>query len=429
MLLFFFAGQKNEMRKRILPLILLSLFSKVSSQVGINTSNPQGVFNVDGAKDNPSTGAPSVAQQANDLVVTSSGSVGIGTTAPNNSAKLDISASNKGVLLPRIALASNTDQVTIPSPAVGLIVYNTGTGGLTTVGYLYWNGSEWRQLNNSTTSNGSLGAITCSDVSLTPSTYTAGTPYSGVMSVPYTGANGGSYSGQTIGPVNGLTATLADGNFNVGGGVLTYNVSGTPTVSSPSITTFPISIGGQTCNASVGQGNTLAIGGISANVYYANSATMLGGSGRRFSSNVKYGATLPIIDGFMFDAISTGDSNFYKPILKNVSGSTLVVHINTAAHSVNQGRQLIGLSIANGVEQGIDNDDLVYWNGPTSGTATAPVGGTNYSAEATELFLSVRVAVGNGTTTPDTYRFYRFLYQIVQFNGEKVLFTTLQRVL
>lgn len=52
--------------------------------------------------------------------------VGIGTTAPNSSALLDLDASSlainnkKGVLLPRVALKSKTDIVTIANPAVGL---------------------------------------------------------------------------------------------------------------------------------------------------------------------------------------------------------------------------------------------------------------------------------------------------------------------
>jgi len=37
--------------------------SSLYSQVGINTVNPQAVFHIDGQKDNPSTGAPSTAQQ------------------------------------------------------------------------------------------------------------------------------------------------------------------------------------------------------------------------------------------------------------------------------------------------------------------------------------------------------------------------------
>ena len=52
------------------------------AQVGIGTTNPQGVFNIDGTKNNAASGAPTATQQANDFVVTSAGSVGIGTTAP-----------------------------------------------------------------------------------------------------------------------------------------------------------------------------------------------------------------------------------------------------------------------------------------------------------------------------------------------------------
>ncbi|MCX8144278.1 MAG: hypothetical protein N3F62_08515, partial [Bacteroidia bacterium] len=66
---------------------------------------------------------------------------------PDNSAALDIrDFTNKGLLIPRIALTSNTDVTTIPSPALSLLVYNTGTGGLTPAGYYYWNGSIWVRL-------------------------------------------------------------------------------------------------------------------------------------------------------------------------------------------------------------------------------------------------------------------------------------------
>ncbi|PTT25921.1 hypothetical protein DBR28_17925 [Chryseobacterium sp. HMWF028] len=56
--------------------------------VGINTVNPQGVLNVDGAKDNPATGAPTAAQQLNDFTVTNTGNVGVGKTVPME--KIDV---------------------------------------------------------------------------------------------------------------------------------------------------------------------------------------------------------------------------------------------------------------------------------------------------------------------------------------------------
>lgn len=67
-------------------------------------------------------------------------------TPPNPSAGLDVDFANKGVLIPRVTLQSTTDVVTIPSPAVSLLVYNTNasmTSG--SVGFWYWDGSQWVQ--------------------------------------------------------------------------------------------------------------------------------------------------------------------------------------------------------------------------------------------------------------------------------------------
>ena len=53
--------------------------------------------------------------------------VGINATGavPNTSAMLDVAATNKGVSFPNVALISETDAVTIPTPMTGLMVYNT----------------------------------------------------------------------------------------------------------------------------------------------------------------------------------------------------------------------------------------------------------------------------------------------------------------
>lgn len=68
---------------------------------------------------------------------------GIGTTTPDASAKLEVNASNKGFLPPRVTLTSGTDNTTIPSPATGLLVYNTGNNASLAAGYYYWNGGTW----------------------------------------------------------------------------------------------------------------------------------------------------------------------------------------------------------------------------------------------------------------------------------------------
>ena len=69
--------------------------------------------------------------------------IGIGTATPNPSAMLDVTATNKGLLVPRVALADNLYVVTIPSPINSLLIYNTATAGsgrfAVSPGYYCWN--------------------------------------------------------------------------------------------------------------------------------------------------------------------------------------------------------------------------------------------------------------------------------------------------
>jgi hypothetical protein len=72
--------------------------------------------------------------------------IGIGTTSPHESSILDVEASDKGILIPRVALTGNNDQTTIENPAVSLLVYNTTAvagGNPIEEGFHYWNGSVW----------------------------------------------------------------------------------------------------------------------------------------------------------------------------------------------------------------------------------------------------------------------------------------------
>ncbi|MBN2776434.1 MAG: hypothetical protein JXR36_02250 [Bacteroidales bacterium] len=62
---------------------------------------------------------------------------------PDNSAMLDISASNKGLLIPRIALTGTSDITTINSPITSLLIYNTATVSDVAPGFYFFNGSEW----------------------------------------------------------------------------------------------------------------------------------------------------------------------------------------------------------------------------------------------------------------------------------------------
>jgi len=65
--------------------------------------------------------------------------ININNSAPDPSAGLDVSFTDKGVLLPRL----NTAQMlAIPSPAEGLLIYNTDLHG-----FVYYDSTGWSSLN------------------------------------------------------------------------------------------------------------------------------------------------------------------------------------------------------------------------------------------------------------------------------------------
>lgn len=114
--------------------IYVSLFSlisfAISAQIGVNTSNPQGVFNVDGQKNNPATGVPSQAQQQDDFVVTQAGRVGVGTIVPTT--KLEV---NNGTTAGAIKIVDGTqaEGKFLVSDANGLGTWRNTSGSATLI--------------------------------------------------------------------------------------------------------------------------------------------------------------------------------------------------------------------------------------------------------------------------------------------------------
>lgn len=80
------------------------------------------------------------------------GQVGIGTTSPNNNAVLDIGSSNKGLLIPRVALTGTANTAPLSAHVAGMIVYNTATTGNVTPGFYINDGSKWVVSGNSLSS-------------------------------------------------------------------------------------------------------------------------------------------------------------------------------------------------------------------------------------------------------------------------------------
>lgn len=68
--------------------------------------------------------------------------VGIGTPTPDNSAMLDITSSNRGLLIPRMNTVNRTN---IPAAAAGLMVYDTDLKS-----FMFYNGTSWESMGGST---------------------------------------------------------------------------------------------------------------------------------------------------------------------------------------------------------------------------------------------------------------------------------------
>ncbi|MDZ4666257.1 MAG: hypothetical protein SGJ00_00085 [bacterium] len=87
--------------------------------------------------------------------------IGNNPTSINSSAILEMESTNKGLLIPRVSLTSNTDVSTITSATTSLLVYNTATAGSfpanVVPGYYYWNGTKWVGMSGPTSTAGVLG--------------------------------------------------------------------------------------------------------------------------------------------------------------------------------------------------------------------------------------------------------------------------------
>ena len=82
----------------------------------------------------------------------SSAQVGIGTNTPHSSAQLEVSSTDKGVLMPRL---TQTQREGIAGPAAGLLVYQTDAAA----GFYYYTGSTWLQVSNTENRTTPAGTI------------------------------------------------------------------------------------------------------------------------------------------------------------------------------------------------------------------------------------------------------------------------------
>ena len=116
--------------------------------------------------------------------------VGVGTTTPDASSILDITAADKGVLVPRVSLTDVTNATTpINAPATGLLIWNinaTVTGGNGT-GFYFFNGVQWIPIQQTMTDDADfyeVGSTTAPD-DINDNMYTQGNIGIGQITADY----------------------------------------------------------------------------------------------------------------------------------------------------------------------------------------------------------------------------------------------------
>ena len=153
--------------------------------------------------------------------------VGDNPTIINANSVLETETTNKGMLLPRIALTATNNVAPLTAHVAGMVVYNTATAGTGTnaivPGYYYNNGSGWLKIAQE-------GSVNLASLSLTNST----TPAGNMGQVAY---NTNAASGLPVGPVywNGTNWIPISSTF----GTVT-NVTGTAPISITTGTTTPV---------------------------------------------------------------------------------------------------------------------------------------------------------------------------------------------
>jgi hypothetical protein len=172
--------------------------------------------------------------------------IGSNPTTINSSSILEIESTNKGVLMPRIALTAADNASPLSNHVVGMIIYNTATAGtapnIVTPGFYYNDGTRWQVLKSSKTAS----VLTISDGgAYTPLDLTSlNQQVNTVKPLAYTGSNGGIIEAQRVASTSvlGLTAIIQPQVLKEGDGTFYVQIIGVP--ESEGLASFAITIPG-----------------------------------------------------------------------------------------------------------------------------------------------------------------------------------------
>jgi len=315
--------------------------------------------------------------------------VGVGTPLPNNSSQLDVVASNKGVLIPRIPLTSSTDATTITNGNVtSLLVFNTATAADVLPGYHYWDGAKWVRLahiedittyqTTSTLVNNGDGTYTYTDENNTVT----------IIDVPADVINNATQifsSTQVINEITNILENNSDTFVDNGDGTFTHTAVDGTAVTFDANTTSIIDNGDGTYTVTNDNGDTVTVdvvGDVVENIVnqgaiYNTIIDVLENNSDTFVDNGDGTFTHTAVDGtaVTFDAnttsiIDNGDGTY---TVTNDNGDTVTVDVvgDVVENIVNQGaiyNTIIDV-LENNSDTFVDNGDGTFTHTAVDGTA------------------------------------------------------------
>lgn len=146
--------------------------------------------------------------------------VGINQVNPNLSSDLELGSKNKTLLLNRVPTTGS-----VSNPTNGMMIYDVSEECVKAFQGGQWSKCLGKGLLKTSNSLSSTLSLSCASAVISPSPV-AGQSYNGTLTIPYTGGNGSSYTAQSL-EANGLSAVLPAGSFTKGSGNLQYSITGT----------------------------------------------------------------------------------------------------------------------------------------------------------------------------------------------------------